>query len=168
MRRKYGRAETIKFFCKAPFNFTYAQSRDMFEHSINLFYIDNKIEKKALRNLKAQQLEDAADMLLRTARFPKDFEVYAKLIKLSAEIRQLNLPDPPEMPKDTYNKPYRVYTFDPNLIGVERVDRNILARQIDSITGITEAEKQKVKADACVETIPLENILDEYEEEIKS
>lgn len=32
----------------------------MYEHSINLFYSDSKIEKKALRNLKAQQLEDAA------------------------------------------------------------------------------------------------------------
>lgn len=168
MRRKFGRVATIKFFCRDPFNFTYAQSRDMFEHAINLFYIDSKVEKKALRNLKAQQLEDAADMLLRTARFPKDFEVYAKLIKLSAEIRQLNLPDPPEMPKGTYDKPYKVYTFDPTLIGLERIDRNQLARQIDAISGITEVEKQKAKADACIDTIPLENILDEYEEEIKS
>lgn len=80
----------------------------MYEHSINLFYSDSKIEKKALRNLKAQQLEDAAKMVLDTAKEPSDFEIYGKLIKLSAEILQLNQPDPPEIPKGTYDRPYRV------------------------------------------------------------
>lgn len=165
MRRKYGRAKTIKFFCNAPFNLTYSQARDMYEHSINLFYADSKIEKKALRNLKAQQLEDAAKMVLDTAKEPSDFEIYGKLIKLSAEILQLNQPDPPEVPKGTYNRPYRVFTLDPKLIGMDRPDRNILARQIDEIVGATEAEKQKAKYDAGIEEIPFEDMLNEYQEE---
>lgn len=86
MRRKYGRAKTIKFFCKPPFSFSYAQSRDMFEQAINLFYVDSKVEKKALRNLKAEQLEEAAEMVREMATKPEDFEVYGKLMKLSAEI----------------------------------------------------------------------------------
>lgn len=166
MRRKYGRAATIKFFCKEPFNFTYAQARDMFEHAINLFYVDSKIEKKALRNLKAQQLEDAADMILAVAKEPADFETYGKLIRLSAEIRQLDQPDQPEIPKGTFDRPYKVYTLDPALIGIEKPDRNQLARQIDSIIGATEAEKQKAKIEAGItDIIPVEDILDEYEEE---
>lgn len=165
MRRKYGRSKTIKFFCNAPFNLSYAQARDMYEHSINLFYSDSKIEKKALRNLKAQQLEDAAKMVLDTAKEPSDFEIYGKLIKLSAEILQLNQPDPPEIPKGTYDRPYRVFTLDPKLIGMDRPDRNLLARQIDEIIGATEAEKQKAKYDAGIEDIPFEDILNEYKEE---
>lgn len=169
MRRKYGRTATIKFFCKAPFNFSYAQARDAFEHAINLFYLDSKVEKKALRNLKAQQLEDAADMVLAVAKEPADFEIYGKLIKLSAEIKQLNLPDPPEVPQGTFDRPYKVYTLDPALIGIEKPDRNQLARQIDSITGATEAEKQKAKFEAgVIDVIPFEDMLDEYEEENKS
>lgn len=165
MRRKYGRSKTIKFFCNAPFNLSYAQARDMYEHSINLFYSDSKVEKKALRNLKAQQLEDAAKMVLDTAKEPSDFEIYGKLIKLSAEILQLNQPDPPEIPKGTYDRPYRVFTLDPKLIGMDRPDRNLLARQIDEIVGATETEKQKAKYDAGIEDIPFEDMLNEYKEE---
>ena len=168
MRRKYGRAKTIKFFCKPPFSFSYAQSRDMFEQAINLFYVDSKVEKKALRNLKAEQLEEAAEMVREMATKPEDFEVYGKLMKLSAEIRQLNLPDPPEMPKGTFDRPYKVYTLDPALIGINKPDRNELARQIDSIVGATEAEKEKAKRDAGIDVIPFDEMLDEYEEEIKS
>ena len=82
-------------------------------------------------------------MVLDTAKEPSDFEIYGKLIKLSAEILQLNQPDPPEIPKGTYDRPYRVFTLDPKLIGMDRPDRNLLARQIDEIIGATEAEKQK-------------------------
>lgn len=168
MRRKYGRAKTIRFFCKKPFKFSYAQSRDMFEQAINLFYVDSKIEKKAMRNLKAEQLEDAAEMVKTMATKPKDFEVYGKLMKLSAEIRQLNLPDPPEVPKGTFDRPYKIYTLDPSLIGIEKPNRNELAKQIDAIVGASEAEKEKAKQDAAiVDVIPLNEILDEYEEETK-
>ena len=168
MRRKFGRVKTIKFFCKKPFEFTYAQSRDMYEQAINLFYVDSKVEKKAMRNLKAEQLEEAAEMVREMATKPEDFEVYGKLMKLSAEIRQLNLPDPPEVPVGTFDRPYKVYTLNPELIGIDKPNRNDLARQIDSIVGATEAEKEKAKQDAgIVDVIPLDNILDEYEEENK-
>lgn len=168
MRRKYGRAKTIRFFCNKPFKFSYAQARDMFEQAINLFYVDSKIEKKAMRNLKAEQLEDAAEMVKKMATKPKDFEIYGKLMKLSAEVRQLNLPDPPEVPKGTFDRPYKIYTLDPSLIGIEKPNRNELAKQIDAIVGATEAEKEKAKQDAAiVDVIPLNEILNEYEEETK-
>lgn len=166
MRRKYGRASTIKFFCREPFKFSYSIARDMYEHAINLFYADSKIEKKALRNLKAQQLEDAADMVLAVAREPADFETYGKLIKLSAEMKQLNIPDAPEVSPGTFDKPYKVYTLDPTFIGIDKPNRNQLAKQIDSIVGASEAEKQRVKFEAGIEdVIPFEDMLDEYEEE---
>lgn len=168
MRRKYGRAKTLKFFQEKPFEFSYSQAREMFEQSLNLFYCDNNVEKKALRELKAQQLEDAADMLLAVAKEPKDFEVYAKLIKESAIIRQLDQPDPEPVPKNTFSKPFKYYSLDPETIGITRADRNDLARQIDSIRGATEAEKRKARVDAMADDINFEDILDEHEEENKS
>lgn len=168
MRRKYGRAKTIRFFQEAPFSFSYAQSRDMFEHSINLFYSDSKIEKKALRNLKAQQLEDAADTLLSIAREPKDFEIYERLITSSAKIRQLDELDPEPMPANTFAKPYKVYTLDPERIGIRRSNRNALAKQIDSIIGATEEEKRRARIDSGIDDIHFDDILDEHEKEAKS
>ena len=166
MRRKYGRVKTIKFFCKPPFSLNYSQVRAMYEHSINLFYVDSKVEKKAMRELKAQQLEDAADMVLRVAKEPSDYEIYAKLIKLSADIRQLHLPDPVDVPKGTYDRPYQVYTLEPEKIGIDRPDRHTLARQIDSIKGITEVEKERAKREAGIEdVIPFEEMLNDNEEE---
>lgn len=162
MQRKYGRQKTMAVFQKPPFNMPYAKVRDMYEQAINLFYIDSKVEKKAMRNLKAQQLEDAAEMVRRTATTPKDFETYAKLIKLSAEIRQLNQPEKDDIPKGTFDKPIRVYTLDPERVGIAPVNRQILAAQIDSIKGATEAEKQRVRAEAGVEDIiPLEDLIND-------
>ena len=165
LNRKYGRAKTIQMYCNKPFNLKYADARKMFEQSINLFYIDSNIEKKALRNLKAQQLEAAADMVLKTAKTPKDFETYAKLIMSSAKMLQLDIPDLPEVPKGTYDRPYKYFSLDPKKIGVDRIDRNLLGKQIDSITGATEAEKQLAKYDAGLGEIPFEEIINEHEKE---
>ena len=165
MRRKYGRPATIKFLQRAPFNLKYAKARDMYEHAINVFYVDDKDEKKEMRNLKDQQLEDAAAERLRMAKAPADFETYAKLIKLSAEIRQLHLPDAPEVPKGVFDKPIEIFALDPNAIGIDKPDRNALARQIDTIPGATEAEKRRAAMDAGVSNINIEDYFREYEED---
>lgn len=168
MTRRYGRAKCMRFFQEPPFGYSYADTRAMYEHAINLFYADHSVERKALRNLKAQQLEDAAEMVLATAKEPKDFEIYGKLISESAKIRQLDQPDPDPVPKQTYARPFKFYSMDPKTIGIERVDRNELARQIDAIRGATEAEKRKARIDAGIEEIAFEDILNEHKEENQS
>lgn len=167
MRRKYGRANTLRFFQKPPFEMSYSKAREMYEHSLNLFYSDSTVEKKAMRNLKAQQLEDAADMVLATAKEPKDFEIYERLVTASAKIRQLDKDDPPPVPKNTYDRPFKYYSLDPKMIGISDLDRNVLARQIDGIVGATEAEKRKARQDGMIDEVKFEEILDEHQEETK-
>jgi hypothetical protein len=79
----------------------------------------------------------------------------------------LDQPDPDPVQKYTYTKPFKYYSIDPKTIGIERVDRYELARQIDSIKGATEEEKRKARIDAGVEDIIFEDILDEFQEENK-
>ncbi len=169
MRRKYGRSNTIKFFTEKPFEFKYTQARDMYEHALNLFYADSKIEKKALRRMKAEQLEEAAMVVKQMATKPKDFEIYGKLISESAALLQLDQPDPPEVPAGTYDRPYKVYSLDPTIIGLPAINRNALAKQIDAIEDLDEADRERVKGDAMInDVLPLDEMLDEYEEETKS
>lgn len=164
MRRKYGRSHTLKFFQGSPFALSYAQSRRLYEASINLFYSDSSVERKALRNLKAQQLEDAADMVLAVAKDPKDFEIYERLISSSAKIRQLDQPDPDPIPPATFSKPIKYYTLDCERIGIKPPSRNEIAKQIDSISEATESEKRRALMDSGVEDVDFESLLDEYEE----
>lgn len=165
MRRKYGRVNTIKFFQGSPFNLSYAKARSMYDESINLFYSDLMIEKKALRNLKAQQLEDAAEMVLAVAKEPKDFEIYERLISASSKIRQLDQPDPDPVAPNTYNRPYKFYTLDPERIGISRPNRLEIAKQIDSIVEATESEKRRARMDSGIENVDFKDILNEHEEE---
>ncbi|MFR7811006.1 MAG: hypothetical protein ACLU4N_18060 [Butyricimonas faecihominis] len=107
--------------------------------------MDSKVEKKALRNLKAEQLR-------RPLKWCGDgnetgrFRGVRKLMKLSGEIRQLNLPDPWKCLKE--HLIVLTITRRSALIGINKPDRNELAWQIDSIVGATEAEKEKAKRDA--------------------
>ena len=80
MRRRYGLNETISFFTKEPYNISLYRSKQMFEESINLFYSDEVLEKKAARNLKAEQFEQAAQLALEAAQSVRDLEIYRALL----------------------------------------------------------------------------------------
>jgi len=165
MRRKYGRTNVMRFLQKSPYCMSYANARKMYEESINLFYSDTNVEKKAMRELKAQQLEDAAESLLAVAQSPKDYEVYERLVMSSAKLRQLDQPDPVEIPKATYQRPFKFYTLDPVRIGIDRPDRATVARQIDSISNATEMEKRRARQDAGIEDVNIGELIDAVKEE---
>lgn len=163
MRRKYGKEKTLKFFQNSPFSITAYRSKQMYDESTNLFYANEKVEKKALRALKADQLEKAADLVMATAKSAADLEVYGKLIKDSAIIRQLDKADPPTIPEALYKKPYKIYSLDPKVLGLVSADRNKLAARIDS-TDTTERYKTRLKQEARIEDVDFIEQIDELTE----
>ena len=166
MDRKYGRRSTIAFFTKAPFNLTYSRASTMFDEAQNLFYIDRNIEKKALRNKKAEQIEEAANVVKNMAVTSKDFEIYGNLQMQAAKLRELDKPDPESLAKELYLKPVRVFSLDATTIGLPGINRLELVQQIDELA-IPERDKERLKQDAMVNPINLENTLNELQEESK-
>ena len=68
------------------------------------------------------------------------------------------------MPKE---KPYKVYDLDPAAVGLPSANRMALGRQIDQMEDIGEREKTRLKRDANIEDIDIEEMLDDQEEKTK-
>lgn len=164
---KYGRRNTIRFFTKEPFNLKYARASEMYDEAISLLNIDRNVPKKALRNRKAEQLEEAAIIVRDNAQSSKDWEVYANIIMQAAKLQELDKPDIEKLPLQAYQKPIRVYSLDTESIGLPKIDRQDLANQIEALE-IPERDKIRLRKDALIEPFNIQETLDELEEESKS
>lgn len=150
MRRRYGLNQTISFFTKEPYNISLYRAKQMFEESINLFYSDEIIDKNAARNLKAEQFEQAAQLALEAAQSVKDLEVYRALMWDSYKARQLDQPDPIQVPKELYERPIKIYSLNPAQVKLPAIDRNALAAEIDALDE-SESNKKRWKQEGLIE-----------------
>lgn len=166
IHRKYGKENAISFLMHEPFNVERGRARQMYAEALNLFYLNDTVERDAYRTLLFDNLQKAALAVLQNATSSKDMEVYGNLLVQAAKIKQLDKPDPVrlEQPKE---KPVKVYDLDPAAVGLPSANRLELARQIDGIDDLPEREKIRLRRDAGIEDIDFEEILDDTEEKTK-
>ncbi|MEO9474145.1 MAG: hypothetical protein ABJG41_01380 [Cyclobacteriaceae bacterium] len=164
--RKYGRRKTVKFFTKT-YQLTYSRASDMMDEALNLFYIDRNVEKKAIRHLYAEELEEAAIVVKQNASTSKDWKIYGDLKMQAAKLRELDKPDVEKLPAELYLKPVRVYSLDPEYVGLPPINRQEIARQIDSLD-IPERDKIRISIDASVAPFNITERLNDLEEEARS
>lgn len=158
------RMAIINFLQKAPYSLSYHLASKYYSEAVNLFYLDINITKQAWRNLYAEKLDRAADLVLRTATSPKDIDIYKNTILAARDMRQLSIPDADDIPEEFFKKPNKLYVLDPELVGRKKANRNLLARHIDGLD-IPEADKQRVKADAMIEDIDFLSEADDDDED---
>lgn len=153
MHMRYeNRLAIVNFLQRPPYSLSYYQATQRYSEAVNFFYLDHDIKKQAWRNLYAEKLDRAADLVLKTATSAKDIDIYKNIIYAAMEARGLSKPDNEDVPKELFLKPVKIYTLDPRQLGRKRADRMILARHIDSLD-IPEAEKQRARSDAMIEDI---------------
>ena len=166
INRKYGKDNAIAFLMHEPFLVERMRARIMYSEAINLFYLNDTIENDAHRNVMYDNLMKAAQVVLQNAVSSKDMEVYGNLTVQAAKIKQLDKPDPVK-PKEIDEKPIKVYDLDPASVGLPSANRNILGAQIDSIQDISVKEKVRLKRDANIIDVDIEEMLDDQEEKTK-
>jgi len=168
IRSMYSRYESreaiINFIYQKPYNLSPALAAKRFSEAMNFFYLDNEVRKKAWRNIYAEKLDRAANLVLKTAENAADIEIFKKIIDAAARMRQLDKIDPPEIPKQLYDKPYKIYSLDPATIGRKRPDKRLLAKKIDELPDTPEAEKESLKEDALINTPKFFQDADEAED----
>lgn len=164
MRRRYGIPNTIAFFQKEPYGISLYRAKQMMDESINLFYSDEILDKKAARNLKAEQFEQAAQLVLEAATNVKDLEVYRALLWDSYKARQLDQPDPVQIPKELYERPIKIYTLNPSQAKLPEIDRRELAKEIDALP-VTEQMKHRLKQEAMIEDVDFIEMLNDQTED---
>lgn len=153
MHMRYeNRNAIIKFLQQPPYNLSEYKAVNYYSNAINFFYLNNKIKKQAWRNVYAEKLDRAADLVLKTAINSKDIDVYKSIISDAREMRQLNEPEAEDIPEEFFKKPNKVYIMDPRKVGHQRANRNLLAKHIDDLD-IPETDKQRLKQDAMIEDI---------------
>ncbi|EMS34609.1 hypothetical protein C943_03296 [Mariniradius saccharolyticus AK6] len=164
--RKLGRRNTVAFFTKAPFSLSYSRASEMYDEAINLFYRDRGVEKKAMRHLFADELQEAARIVKDNAITARDWEVFGDLKMKAAKLLELDREDPPKLPADAYQKPVRVYSLEIESLGLPSINRQLVASQIEELD-IPERDKIRLKQDSRLLPINLEEKLHELEEESK-
>lgn len=165
INRKYGKEAAIVFLMK-QYKIDRRKSRQLYSESINLFYVEDKVERKAWRNLLFDDLYRAAKTVQLTARSAKDMEIYSNILKQAYLVKQLDKEDEEkkEIPRE---KPINIFSLNPETIGLSKIDRHELAAQIDSIADLKMKEKQRIKRDAGVEDIEFEELYDDQEDKTK-
>ena len=165
INRKYGKDNAIAFLMHEPFNVERLRAVKMYSEAINLFYLNDTIENNAHRNMMFDNLMKAAQVVLQNAVSSKDMEVYGNLNIQAAKIKQLDKPDPVK-PKEIDEKPIKIYDLNPEAVGLDAANRQILAAQIDSVD-LPEREKVRLKRDANIVDIDFEEMLNDQEEKTK-
>ena len=165
INRKYGKDNAVAFLMHEPFNVERMRARKMYSEAINLFYLNDTIENNAHRNMMFDNLMKAAQVVLQNAVSSKDMEVYGNLNIQAAKIKQLDKPDPVK-PKEIDEKPIKIYDLNPEAVGLDAANRQILASQIDSVD-LPEREKVRLKRDANIVDIDFEEMLNDQEEKTK-
>ena len=155
INRKYGKDNAIAFLMHEPFNVERIRARQMYSEAINLFYLCDSIENNAHRNMMYDNLMKAAQVVLQNATSSK-----------AAKIKQLDKPDPIK-PKEIDEKNIKLYDLDPGVVGLPSANRQLLAAQIDAMQDVPMREKRRLKRDANIIDVNIEEMLDDQEEKTK-
>jgi hypothetical protein len=100
------------------------RAAQIYSESIEYFYTQDTISKKAWRNLYAEDLDKAYDLAIALAETSSDVDKATKIKERAAKIRALDQVDPPEIPKNIFSRPNKVYSMDMDLWEIGSEDRN--------------------------------------------
>jgi hypothetical protein len=159
--RKYGRQGAIRMLMVEPFFCTRRVATRMFDESINLFYADDSVERKAWRNLMFEEMRLAALSILKTVGItPDDFETYRRLMESAYKFKQLEAPDP-EKPDNLEKrlKGIKLYMLNGHMLGLANINRDEVGSLIDNLD-VSERDKERLKTDAGLKPVDIDNILD--------
>ena len=161
--KKFGKRGVIKFLISDRFKFTHSKASDLYNEAINLFYSDKGLSKTVLRAKYAESLDNAALVVLNTAKSSKDFAVFKDLKKEAANLRQLNEVDEQGGTTVNYLPVIRIYAVDAKGLGIT-INRLEVGKFIDNCEQIPQLDKAIFKQHAMVDDINFEKLL-EYAQE---
>ena len=157
--RKYGRQNAINMMINPPFSTSRRIANRMMDETINLFYLNDKIEKEAYRNMIFNNLDNAAKVVSRTAKSVESMEIYGKLMMQAYKVKGLDQPDEKkEVVQD--EKEIKIYSLNPQSVGIPSINRDEIASIIDNLK-VSEKDRSRIKQDANIEDVDFEEVIDD-------
>lgn len=129
-------------------NLSRYQADKLYNQTLEYFYADNTISKAAWRNIYAEQMQKVVTFAIATMENASDASKVAKMILEMGKMRQLDVPDIEELPKELFERPFKLYNMNPEDLGLPTINRTKLAQFIDNMEDLSEAEKEIIKREA--------------------
>ncbi|MBR1961120.1 MAG: hypothetical protein IKA34_11260 [Bacteroidales bacterium] len=145
---QFGRRKTIQMLIAYPFNMTHEKAADLHAQAIELFNGGRRNTKEALKHHTATAYDTLYHAILDSATSTKDYALAASILDKKVKLLELDKPEQVLPQDDRYNKVIRLYSDEPESIGLPYANRDELAAQIDSLENVTEAEKNFLRQDA--------------------
>lgn len=120
----------------------------IYDDCIEYFYLDSTISKQAYRNLYAEQQDEDIALARLAAQGIEDLDRVSKMREKAYKFRQLDQPDLEDFPSELFDKPFKLYTMDPEIVGIPKADTRELAARIDSYLELSELQKDILKREA--------------------
>jgi hypothetical protein len=156
-RLHYGTEEAILKHLILVDGFSRYKAKQLYDEMREYFYKSSNVSKDVYRNIYAERMENLATATELTAKTPEDFDRASRIYERAGKMRQLDLVDPPQLPKELFQKPIKIFAMDPEFLGQPKINRLELAKQIDELDELSESEKLLLKQDAAIEPIKLFN-----------
>jgi len=160
---QYGKRATIAFL-NNKLKLTYDNAKKLYVEAFNLFNHDEGLDKSALRNKYADNMDQAAQHVKENAVTIADWKVYRELNVTAYEMRQLNKEDPEPIDPNLYIRPFTMYSLDVQDIKMSPINRNEVARQIDE-QKMPERDKERLREDAMLKQIDIRKRLETTKED---
>lgn len=120
----------------------------LFDQTIEYFYSDDRVSKAAWRNIAADDAQKVINLAKALINDVNDAFKVIKMMKDALEMRQAHIPDIEELPKELFERPFKLYVTNPEDLGLPGINRPKLAQSIDAWEDLSEAEKDIIKREA--------------------
>lgn len=162
---RFGKRNTIRFLTSPHFRFTYQKATEIYSIALELFHANRTLSKDALRAKTADQLEAAYIAAMEKATTARDYRDAAEILKIKAKVLGLDREDPQVLEPAAYSRPFRVFSLDPESIGLPKVDRRELGELIDHIPGISNDDRLRLYRDGGIVDMDIVEILNHESQE---
>lgn len=132
------------------------KANQYYAESIEYFYTQDNISKKAWRNLYAEDLDKAYDLAISLAQSTADVEKASKIKERAAKVRALDQEEPEKLPDNFFTRPNKIYTIDMDKFELGNVNRTELELWIDENTKkLTPKAIDRIKQEALITKVKI-------------
>lgn len=163
---KFGSKEAVLKHLVAFDGFSRFKASQLYNETLEYFYTDKEISKKAWRNFYASIMDQEINFARRIKKDGTDSKRIVDMAEKAANMRGAFDEEIEELPEELFRTPFIVYTCDSQLLGLPTVDRNKLSAQIDAYPELSEKEKIQIKREAQI--LPINIFPNEQENPRKS
>lgn len=161
---RFGKRKVIQFLIKEPFGFSHAQAANLYAESVELYHCNRKVSREALRDKTADMFDTLYHAAVAAAKTAADYMAAAEILTRKAKVLRLDQEEVPKLDPAVYWRQPVILSLDAASIGMQRADRNQLAKIVDKF-GLPSGEKDRLLVEIGYKDMEVEKYLEHESQE---